>query len=73
MLEYTDGVKISQYLVFIDERQKYRPGHLPRYPAHRKKSGRCSWNPLFYDPWRRWRPWYVRIARRKSRLRKAGQ
>ena len=26
-----------------------------------------------YAPWRRWRPWYVRSARRKSRLRKAGQ
>jgi hypothetical protein len=26
-----------------------------------------------YVPYRRWRPWYVRIARRKSRFRKAGQ
>ncbi len=34
---------------------------------------RLTHHPLFYAPWRRWRPWYVRIARRKSRLRKAGQ
>src|SRR6516225_8065288 len=26
--------------------QNYRPGYLPRYPANRKKSGGCSWNPI---------------------------
>jgi len=29
----------------MDKIQIYRPEHLPRYPANRKKSGDCSWNP----------------------------
>ena len=29
--------------------QNYRPGYLPRYPANRKKSGGCSWNPKLRD------------------------
>ena len=73
MLEYTDGIKISQYLVFIDERQKNIVLGTCHDTLLTITIRSVLLEPLFYTPWRRWRPWYVRIARRKSRLRKAGQ